>query len=50
MIARIRLRISDAALICFVRWCRLNPAEIVLDPATARRVLDAYASDPEGPR
>lgn len=34
--------ISDEALICFVKWCRLNDPRIVLDPAIARRVLEAY--------
>lgn len=34
--------ISDEALICFVRWCRLNDWRIVSDPTFARRVLEAY--------
>lgn len=50
MSRRRRLGISDAALIAFVRWCRLNAPEFVLDPVIARRVLEAYATDPAGPR
>ena len=40
---RRRIRISDDGLICFVRWARLNSADIVLDPIIARGVLEAYA-------
>ena len=34
--------ITDEALVCFVRWCRLNSEHIVTNPVIARRVLEAY--------
>jgi hypothetical protein len=38
-----RIAITDAGLLCFVKWARANPVEHVTDPVVARRVLHAYA-------
>lgn len=36
------MRISDAGLLCFAQWCRMNEARFVLDQVILRRVFDAY--------
>lgn len=46
---RRRPEISDAALVSFILWARLNVAEVALNPIIARRVLEAYANEPSGP-
>ena len=35
-------KITDDALVAFVRWCRLNDGQLVTEPVTARRVFNAY--------
>jgi hypothetical protein len=35
-------KITDEALVAFVRWCRLNDGQLVTEPVTARRVYNAY--------
>ena len=35
-------KITDDALVAFVRWCRLNDGQLVTQPVTARRVFNAY--------
>ncbi len=35
-------RISDAGLLCFAQWCRMNEARFVLNPEILRGVFDAY--------